>query len=466
MGLRTRLAAAIVLLLLVVVATAGIVVVEFSRRVLTGQIDEDIGGVQAKLGEAKISAADLLEKYSKAARSGQLQEAYLEAIVVVDADGAVRFAQSSGFADQPDPLPDIDAIPMLASKGEIGTISSEDGSLSYRAFAWKTDGGEVGVWAVPLREVDAAVSEILRIVVLTGAVVTLLGGAVAWWTVWRGLRPVDRMVETATTIAGGDLTQRVLFTDPSTELGRLGAALNEMLTQIEHAFTREQAVTERLKQFVADASHELRTPIAAINGYSELYRKGALREQQELDKAMRRIATETSRMQRLVADLLLLARLDREQPVERRPIDLAAIVRDAATDSRAIERDRPVTVQGPDSLRVNGDEQLLSQIVANLLANARLHTPPGTPVTVAFGQDNGRVALDVIDDGPGLPETDADKIFERFYRMDGSRAGPSGGSGIGLAIVAAIARAHGGTVEAGNQVGRGARFTVTLPVNG
>jgi two-component system OmpR family sensor kinase len=149
--------------------------------------------------------------------------------------------------------------------------------------------------------------------------------------------------------------------------------------------------------------------------------------------------------------------------MERRPINLAAVVRDAATDSRAIERDRPVTVQGPDSLRVIGDEQLLTQIVTNLLANARVHTPQGTPVAVTLGQDNGHVTLDVIDDGPGLPETDFEKLFERFYRVDDSRSRPSGGAGLGLAIVAAIARAHGGTVDAANQEGHGARFTVTLP---
>ena len=160
---------------------------------------------------------------------------------------------------------------------------------------------------------------------------------------------------------------------------------------------------------------------------------------------------------------MLLARLDRQQPVERRSIDLAAVVLDAATDSRSIEHDRPVTVQGPDSLRVLGDEQLLTQIVANLLANARMHTPKGAPVTVTLGHNNGHVTPDVVDEGPGLPEKGADKLFERFYRVDSSGPRPSGGAGLGLPIVAAIARAHGGTVEASNLEGQGARFTVTLP---
>jgi two-component system, OmpR family, sensor kinase len=462
MGLRTRLAVAFVLLLLVVVAIAGVVVVESSRRVLTDQIDEDLKNVQLRFDPLKFSENVLLKQIEKLDTLDRDPKANSEAIVIVEPDGIVRFAQSSGFPDDPDPLPDISAFPSVTSGGDIFTISSEDGTLNYRAFGW-TDDGEVGVWAVPLDEVDAAVSGILRTFLLIGVVVAVFGGAVTWWTVQRGLKPVDRMVDTATTIAGGDLTQRVLDTNPSTELGRLGAALNEMLAQIEDAFTHEQVANERLKQFVADASHELRTPIAAINGYSELYRSGALQDQVELDNAMRRIGTETTRMQRLVADLLLLARLDREQSLERRSINLAAVVRDAASDSMAIERDRPVTVHGPDSLRVIGDEQLLSQIIANLLANTRTHTPEGTPVAITLGQDNGDITLNVVDDGPGLPESGGDKLFERFYRLDGSRGRTNGGAGLGLAIVAAIARAHGGSVDAANEDGHGARFTVTLP---
>jgi two-component system OmpR family sensor kinase len=463
MRLRTRLVLAFVVLLLVVVATIGAVVVDLSRGVLTDQIDEEIEGLQVRFVESKFSSVVLDKRSDKVVDTEKRPEAIKEAIVILGPDGLVRLAQASGFPDDPDPLPDTKAVPIVAATGDIRTIPSEDGSLSYRAFGWETTDGEVGLWAVPLTEVDAAVSEILRIVVLTGVGVALLGVAVTWWTVRRGLRPVDRMVDTATAIAGGDLARRVPDADSSTELGRLGGALNEMLAKIEDAFDSEQTAKERLKQFVADASHELRTPIAAIDGYNELYRKGALREQGELDNAMRRIGTETSRMQRLVEDLLLLARLDREQPMERRSVNLAAVVRDAATDSRAIEHDRAVTVQGPDSLRVDGDEQLLTQVVTNLLANARQHTPKGTPVTVTLGQNNGHVTLDVVDDGPGLPQTDRDRLFERFHRMDSSRTRPNGGAGLGLAIVAAIAKAHGGDVAAVNEEGHGARFTVTLP---
>ena len=272
------------------------------------------------------------------------------------------------------------------------------------------------------------------------------------------------MVDTATAIAGGDLTQRVHDVDSSTELGRLGTALNEMLVQIEDAITQEQAAKERLTNFVADASHELRPPIAAVLGYSELYRNGALLEQKDIDNAMRRIGTETSRMERLVADLLLLARLDQQQAMVPAPVNLAAVVRDAVTDSQAIDPDYPITVVGSDPVRVVGDEQRLTQVVANLLANARVHTPKGTQVTLTLREADSRVILDVVDDGPGLPEEDADKLFERFYRIDSSRSRASGGAGLGLAIVAAIVAAHGGTIEAANQEGHGARVTLTLPV--
>ncbi len=464
MSLRVRLVAALVALLLVVVSVVGFVVVELSRSVLVGQVDEQIDDLKDRFVAEKFSSVAFLKLDEKEVLAEKPPQPNSEAILIIDNGGKVLYSQQSGFPDNPDPVPDVGAISQLGKNLGVQTIASADGSMRYRAFGWESDSGERGLWAVPLTDVDAAVSGILRVVLLTGALVTIVGGAVTWLLVQHGLRPVDRMVETATTIASGDLTGRVQDTDPSTELGRLGRAINEMLAQIEDAFTNEQTANERLKQFVADASHELRTPIATINGYSELYRKGALVDQSELDNAMRRIATETSRMQRLVEDLLLLARLDREQPMARRSVNLAAVVRDAATDSRAIESEREVTVEGLDSVRVVGDEQLLTQVVTSLLANARQHTPKGTSIAVNLGQDNGRVTLDVIDNGPGIPETDIEKLFERFYRADYSRSRPTGGAGLGLAIVAAIAEAHGGMVEAANQEGHGARFTVTLPI--
>ena len=464
MRLQTRLVATFILLLLGVVMIVGIVVVGSSRSVLLGPIDEELVLVQSGITDKLLKSDDLLKRFTVTDDPNLPPVKSAQAIVIVDISERVVSAQSSGFTDDPDPLPGIEFFADLVARGGIATIPSEDGTLNYRAFGWVNDEGEIGVLAVPIGEIDAAVEGIVRTFLLTAAVVALLGGIATWWAVRRELRPVDQMIDTAIAISGGDLTQRVHDVDSSTELGRLGTALNEMLVQIEDAITQEQAAKERLTNFIADASHELRTPIAAVLGYSELYRNGALLEKKDIDNAMRRIGTETSRMERLVADLLLLARLDQPRAMMPVPVNLAAVVRDAVTDSQAIDPDYPITVIGSDSVRVIGDEQRLTQVVANLLANARVHTPKGTQVTVTLREEDSRVILDVVDDGPGLPEKDADKLFERFYRIDSSRSRSSGGAGLGLAIVAAIVAAHGGTIEAANQEGHGARVTLTLPI--
>lgn len=463
MKLQTRLVITFSLLLLVVVAVVGVVVVGSNRSVLTGSIDEDLAVIQVGIRDKFLNSDDLLERVTIPVDPDRPPVKSPQALVIIGVQERVVTAQASGFTNDPDSLPSIESFPDLVANGNIATIPSEDGSLNYRAFGWVTDAGEIGVWAVPLGEVDAAVADIISTFLLTAAVVAVLGGFATWWAVHRELRPVDRMVDTATAIAGGDLTQRVHDVDSSTELGRLGTALNEMLVQIEDAITQEQAATARLTDFIADASHELRTPIAAVLGYSELYRKGALVETKDIDNAMRRIGTETSRMERLVADLLLLARLDQPQAIESAPVNLAAVVRDAATDSQAIDPEYPITVVSPDSVRVVGDQQRLTQVLANLLANARTHTPKGTSVAVTLTVKDSLVTLDVVDDGPGLPEKNAEKLFERFYRIDSSRSRSSGGAGLGLAIVAAIVSAHDGTIEAANQDGHGARVTITLP---
>lgn len=445
-------------LLLIVIAALGVMAVNASREVLTSQVDDSLAGIRDRVGGGfgRFFAAGPFARESDPATQPV-------AVVIVDTEGTVVFADPSGFADDPDPLPSVDALLDLVGTEDIQTVPSEDGSLEYRAFAREVEGLGTEAWAAPLDQVESAVDVIVRTVILTGAGVAFVGGALTWWTVRRGLQPVDDMVETATAIAGGDLSQRIVATDPSTELGQLGVALNEMLGQLETALTHEQTANERLKQFVADASHELRTPLAAVKGYTELYRKGALAEGEELDNAVRRISRETSRMEGLVSDLLLLARLDRGQAMERRSVNLAAVVRDAVTDGTVIDPSRPITVYSPESVRVEGDEQRLTQVVVNLLANTRVHTPEGTTVDVTLARQNGCVVLEVVDDGPGLPD-DPERLFDRFNRVDDSRARDSGGAGLGLSIVAAIVKGHGGSVAAGNEAGRGARFTITLPI--
>ena len=464
MKLQTRLVATFSLLLLIVVAVVGIAVVGSTRSVLVGAIDEDLAVIQAGIRDKFLNSTDLLEQVTLTVDPDRPAVKSPQALVIVDVQERTVEGQASGFTDDPDPLPNIETFANLIAKGEISTISSEDNSLNYRAFAWATDTGEIGVWAVPLAEVDSAVSNLVRTFAITAVIVAVFGALATWFAVRRELRPVDQMVDTATAIAAGDLTQRVDVIHSSTELGRLGTALNEMLVQIEDAIIEEQNAKARLTDFVADASHELRTPIAAVLGYSELYRQGALVESKDIDNAMRRTGTETSRMERLVGDLLLLARLDRQQAFKPTSVNLTEVVRDAVTNSEAIDADYPITFDVVGSIRVMGDEQRLTQVVANLLANARVHTPKGTSVAVSLREKDHRVILNVIDDGPGLPEEEAGKLFERFYRIDSSRSRDTGGAGLGLAIVAAIVAAHDGTIEASNEDGHGARVTVSLPI--
>src|SRR5581483_1809944 len=247
-----------------------------------------------------------------------------------------------------------------------------------------------------------------------------------------------------------------------TEVGRLGLALNAMLGRIEEAFAARQASEERLRRFVADASHELRTPVASIRGYAELFRRGASGNAQDLAMSMRRIEDEAARMGHLVDDLLLLARLDEGRPLERRPVDLSQLAADAAADARALDPDRPITLEAAGPLEVAGDEQRLRQVLANLVRNALVHTPGGTPVAISTARQGESATLAIVDHGPGIPREVGDRIFERFYRADPARGRDGGSSGLGLSIVAAIVAAHGGSVDVTDTPGGGATFTLRL----
>jgi two-component system OmpR family sensor kinase len=251
--------------------------------------------------------------------------------------------------------------------------------------------------------------------------------------------------------------------DDHTEVGRLGTALNAMLGHIERAFAARTASEQRLRRFVADASHELRTPLTSIRGYAELFRRGAAERPHDLETAMRRIEEESARMSVLVDDLLLLARLDQGRPLEQESVDLVALASDAVDDARAVAPDRPITFETNGPVIVTGDEARLRQVTANLLANARLHTPEGTRVYVRVRSTPDGAQLEVADDGPGLAPDEAAHAFERFYRADPSRARAGGGSGLGLSIVAAIAAAHGGRATLDTGPGRPTTVRVELP---
>jgi two-component system OmpR family sensor kinase len=344
------------------------------------------------------------------------------------------------------------------------TVPSSTGGGKWRVVVVKRTGGEDGtlIFGARLNDMDATLGRMLAVeAVATGLVLAALA-AMALWVLRLGVRPLAHMAETAGAIAAGDLSQRVEHADERTEAGQLGAALNAMLEQIEGAFDERAVTEERLRQFVADASHELRTPLTSIRGYAELWRAGGLRDDGEVGEAMRRMEQEARRMGLLVDDLLLLARLDQGRPLETVPLAFDRLVDDAVRDARAVEPDRPIELR-VEAVTVVGDDHRLRQVVGNLLANARLHTPPGTPVHVSLRRDGDRVRLVVADDGPGLEPDIAARIFERFYRGDPARTRARGGSGLGLSIVAAVAEAHGGSVHVDTAPGAGARFVVDLP---
>jgi two-component system OmpR family sensor kinase len=345
------------------------------------------------------------------------------------------------------------------------TVPSQDGATSYRVrTSLERDAPRREyVLAASLSGVYSTLHRLLLIEMLVTAVALAALGGLGFWVVRLGLRPLREIQATAATIAAGDLSQRVDREDEQTEVGRLGRSLNAMLAQIESAFRARETSERKLRQFVADASHELRTPLAAVRAYAELFGRGAAGRPEDLARSMSGITREAERMSLLVEDLLLLARLDEGRPLERKPFDLAEVVGEAVDAARVVEPDRPLEVS-LERAAVIGDRARLRQVIDNLFANVRAHTPRGTPVEVDLQRVDGRVELRVADRGPGLSEEQAAQVFQRFYRVDSSRTRASGGVGLGLSIVAAVAQAHGGTAEAAPTPGGGATFVVSLPV--
>jgi two-component system OmpR family sensor kinase len=386
-------------------------------------------------------------------------------------------------AYSPRQLPDFRATYGDAAErsGEHFTVLAADHSRKWRVLAAESRDGRVLTVGEDLSNVDSAVDRLVLVNLFVGLAVLLALGLMGVWLVRRSLRPLVEIERTAGAIAAGDLTQRVPEQEPGTELGRLSGALNTMLAQIEAAFharadSEGRAVRseERMRQFVADASHELRTPLTTIRGFAELYRQGAAAG--DPAPVLRRIEDEAARMGLLVEDLLLLARLDRERPLRPAPVALAEVVADAAAAARAIDPGRTIEVQLTPGLTVLGDEARLRQVVGNLVTNALTHTPAGTPVTLRLGASDGSAVIEVSDVGPGLTPEQADRVFERFYRVDkartrraatpGHRPPGHSGAGLGLAIVAALVAAHDGTVEVDSAAGVGATFRVRLPLAG
>jgi two-component system OmpR family sensor kinase len=380
--------------------------------------------------------------------------------------------------------PSLKAGQLLNHAGKYFTVSSTGSGPQWRVFVVPLINNDsqqvVGAAAVatPLTEVDRTLHRLMLIDLGVSAIILVALGVFGWLLVRASLQPLADIEETAGAIAAGDLSRRVEQGDPHTEVGRLSSALNGMLAQIETAFREREASEEsaklsedRMRRFVADASHELRTPLTSIRGFAELYRQGAVTSPEELRRMMRRVEEEATRMGLLVEDLLLLARLDQQRPLEQRPVDLLVITADAVHDARAVQPERPIELEvtADTAPVVVGDEARLRQVLGNLVTNALTHTPADTPVTVRLATTSdadGRAwaLIAVSDEGPGLDAAEAARVFERFYRADKSRTRTHGGSGLGLSIVAALVAAHSGKVDVVTAPGEGATFTVRLPL--
>lgn len=344
------------------------------------------------------------------------------------------------------------------------TVSSVDDDVRYRAVVRVDErSDQILLLALPLEDVDETIERLLAIQAMAALAILATMGLVTFWVLRLGVRPVQQMTATAKAIGEGDLSQRIPETAPGTEAGELGLALNQMLGRIEESFDERARSEARLRQFIADASHELRTPVTTIRGYAELYRLGGLSTDHEISEAMRRTEQEATRMGQLVGDLLDLARLDQGRPLNLGPADVSALAADAVADAGAVEPERPLSLDAPAPAVVMGDEALLRQILANLVANARVHTDADTPITVRVRDAGPDVVLEVADQGPGMAPDVAAHAFERFYRADPARTRHRGGSGLGLSIVAGTVAAHGGTVALETALGQGTLVRVTLP---
>jgi two-component system OmpR family sensor kinase len=480
--IQQTLIVAVLALVAVALALIGVASVAALDGYLVGRLDTQLRSVAQR-------SADEPRRPGPGPRGGP-PSPYLVQYRLADGQLDGEYKDLLEESDQSPRVPD-EAAWFDANSGKVLTVPATGGDGRWRVAVQPRRDGSGGsvVVAASLDGIDSTTRQLRLIDLVVSLVVLVALAGVGAAIVRASLRPLVDIEQTARAIAAGDLTRRVPDRDPRTEVGRLGRALNTMLAQIESAFgaraaseaaarRSEEAARhseDRMRRFVADASHELRTPLTTIRGFAELYRQGAARDPAELDRLMRRIEDQAARMGLLVEDLLLLARLDQQRPLDRDPVDLLALAAEAVNDAHAVAPDRWIelvlgTGDGDvgTALVVLGDDQRLRQVLANLVNNALTHTPAGSPVEVRVGTAplDGRpgAAVEVVDHGPGLTPEQTERVFERFFRADPARSSAAGGTGLGLSIVAALVAVHGGTVQVDSVPGRGARFRVVLPL--
>jgi two-component system, OmpR family, sensor kinase len=460
-SLRARLVVGVIVLAALGLAVADVATYASLHSYLTGRIDATLEQAHTALFPRGPEASEDFATGPGAARGYYVQLRSLDNRVL----RSKAIAEFGGSKAPPNPsLPKTIALTSRPdSDGDrvsYFTVDAVSGGGEYRVRASieRQAPDEILVVAAPLASVDNTLHRLLLIELLATLAVLGAIAALGLWVVRLGLRPLREIEATAAAITAGDLSQRVEHADARTEVGRLGVALNAMLERIE-------ASDQRLRRFVADASHELRTPLAAVRAYAELFTRGADRHPDDLARSMSGISRESERMTLLVDDLLLLARLDEGRPLDRDRVQLDEVVQEAVETARTVDPERPLELH-TEPLVVLGDRDRLRQIVDNLLANVRAHTPPGAPASVTVARSNGSAVLEVADHGPGLVDGELDRIFERFHRADASRSRSSGGVGLGLSIVAAVTEAHGGHASVQSEPGAGATFRIELPLAG
>jgi two-component system OmpR family sensor kinase len=457
--LRSRLVVALVLLVTVGLAVFGIATYELYARSEYDRLDDQIRSTQPA-AMAQLRGVEFPRRpFGGRGEPPPVAVPIGTYIEQRATDGTVLPLQAVDTSSQPDLPDDFGDLP---SGGRFLTVGSATGSGRWRVLATREPDGDVVALAFPMGEVSEALRHLVLIEGVSAAVLLALLGTGAWFILRRGLRPLEHMATSARSISAGDLSQRVESSDPKTEVGELGLALNTMLGEIEEAFREREATEHRLRQFLADASHELRTPLTSIQGFAELYRLGGDQEHVDQPTIFRRIEEESARMKGLVEDLLLLARLDQTRPAQRVPVDLAVLAADACSDAVAAAPDRGVSLVAPDPVVVLGDADHLRQAIGNLVSNALRHTPSGTPLEVSATLEGGAAVVRVRDHGPGLDAEALEHAFDRFWQADAARVGK--GAGLGLAIVTGIAAEHGGTATAANAPDGGAVFTLHLPM--
>ncbi len=467
--LRSQLTAGLVALLALVCLAVGVTTVVALEGFLVGRLDQQLSASAGRFA-VSLEHESRPDADNRPDTRGQ-SEGTFGARLLRGAPTQAAVVRDQTDAEVPLSAADRRALAALPTNGSgHGIRLSALGR--YRVNAVLGDDRDVLITGLPLHPVEETVHrlEAVEAAVFGGALVVT--GVLGTLWVRMSLRPLRRVTTTATRVAelplaSGEVAmpEPVPVTDPHTEVGQVGSALNRMLGHVGNALERRHTSESRLRHFAADASHELRTPVTNVRGHAELALRHGEPVPGEVRRSLERIQAESERMSRLVDDLLLLARLDAGRALERKPVDLTRLVLDAADDARAAGPHHRWLLDLPETaVTVTGDEHRLHQVVGNLLANARTHTPQGTAVTVRLASDDRGTRLTVVDDGPGVPDDVQPEVFGRFVRADHSRSRAAGGTGLGLAIVEAVVTAHGGSVAMSSRPGR-TEFTVTFPAS-